>query len=108
MQSRAGLAYQHSKGCLRFRQNVVTDPAFAARAGLTQDQFQLAQNRGLLPDPTVETPSAASGAAGKAAAPLAAATAHTSTASSFLIQEQVERQSGSVPGMASGSVPGVT
>eukprot|EP00971_Amphidinium_carterae_P009000 177561-Amphidinium_carterae.1 len=27
----AGLSYQRSKGCLRFRQNVNEDPAFAAR-----------------------------------------------------------------------------
>eukprot|EP00971_Amphidinium_carterae_P095020 1880067-Amphidinium_carterae.3 len=26
----AGLAYQHSKRCLRFRQNILTDPTFAA------------------------------------------------------------------------------
>eukprot|EP00971_Amphidinium_carterae_P320505 6370724-Amphidinium_carterae.1 len=34
----AGLSYQHSKGCLRFRQNVNEDPAFAARVGLTPEQ----------------------------------------------------------------------
>eukprot|EP00971_Amphidinium_carterae_P049822 982101-Amphidinium_carterae.1 len=34
----AGLSYQHSKGCLRFRQNVNEDPAFATRVGLTQEQ----------------------------------------------------------------------
>eukprot|EP00971_Amphidinium_carterae_P241347 4792200-Amphidinium_carterae.1 len=44
----AGLPYQHSKGCLRFRQNILTDPTFAARVGLTPEQVQLAQDKGLL------------------------------------------------------------
>eukprot|EP00971_Amphidinium_carterae_P012434 244833-Amphidinium_carterae.1 len=45
----AGLSYQHSKGCLRFRQNVNEDPAFATRVGLTQEQVQVSRDRGLLP-----------------------------------------------------------
>eukprot|EP00971_Amphidinium_carterae_P007033 139166-Amphidinium_carterae.1 len=43
-----GLSYQHSKRCLRFRQNVNKDPEFAARVGLTQEQVQLSRDRGLL------------------------------------------------------------
>eukprot|EP00971_Amphidinium_carterae_P024649 486000-Amphidinium_carterae.1 len=92
---RTVLPYQHSKG-----------------------QVQLAQDRGLLPDPTVETPSAASGVAGTAAASGAAA-ASTSTASgaaravsgteSELLDTVASgTTSGSVPGTTSGSVPGVT
>eukprot|EP00971_Amphidinium_carterae_P029747 585422-Amphidinium_carterae.1 len=50
----------------------VTDPTLAAKAGLTPEQVQLAQDRGQLPDPTVETPSAAASGA---------AAASTSTAS---------------------------
>eukprot|EP00971_Amphidinium_carterae_P155750 3088488-Amphidinium_carterae.1 len=38
----AGLSYQHSKGCLRFRQNVNEDPAFAP------EQVQASRYRGLL------------------------------------------------------------
>eukprot|EP00971_Amphidinium_carterae_P347250 6489147-Amphidinium_carterae.1 len=44
----AGLSDQHSKGCLRFRQNVNEDPAFAARVGLTPEQVQASRDRGLL------------------------------------------------------------
>eukprot|EP00971_Amphidinium_carterae_P292174 5799984-Amphidinium_carterae.1 len=44
----AGLSYQHSKGCLRFRQYVNEDPAFAARVGLTPEQVQVSRDRGLL------------------------------------------------------------
>eukprot|EP00971_Amphidinium_carterae_P349698 6491164-Amphidinium_carterae.1 len=55
----AGLSYQHSKGCLRFRQNVNADPEYAARVGLTPEQVQMSRDRGLLPDPVAETPGAA-------------------------------------------------
>eukprot|EP00971_Amphidinium_carterae_P296626 5892620-Amphidinium_carterae.1 len=43
---RAGLSYQRSKGCVRFKQNVNEDPAFAARVGLTQEQVQVSRDRG--------------------------------------------------------------
>eukprot|EP00971_Amphidinium_carterae_P007687 152130-Amphidinium_carterae.1 len=71
----AGLAYQHSRGCLRFRQNILTDPTLAARVGLTQEQVQLAQDKGLLPEVSETT----SGSVPTAAASGAAA-ASTSTA----------------------------
>eukprot|EP00971_Amphidinium_carterae_P107629 2131263-Amphidinium_carterae.1 len=66
-------AYQHLKGCLRLRQNILT---FAARVGMTPEQVQLAQDKGLLPEVSETT----SGSAPTAAASGVAAAA-TSTAS---------------------------
>eukprot|EP00971_Amphidinium_carterae_P350957 6491827-Amphidinium_carterae.1 len=80
--------------------NVLTDPAFAARAGPTLEQVQLARDRGLLPDPMVETPeaasevarppnTAASGAArSQSAASGAAASAVSGTASQLQRQQE--------------------
>eukprot|EP00971_Amphidinium_carterae_P057955 1146280-Amphidinium_carterae.1 len=110
----AGLAYQHSKGCLRFRQNILTDPAFAARVGVTPEQVQMARDKGLLPEASETT----GGSAPTAAASGAAASASTSTGSGtaravsgiadVLVEQGSGTTSGSVPGTASGPVPGVT
>eukprot|EP00971_Amphidinium_carterae_P269209 5340706-Amphidinium_carterae.2 len=95
-------------------QNILTDPTFAARVGMTPEQVQLAQDKGLLPEVSETTSgsvptAAASGAAAASTSPASgAAKAVSGTASEPVTTSGVSDSgvaSGSTPGVASGSTP---
>eukprot|EP00971_Amphidinium_carterae_P234607 4655463-Amphidinium_carterae.1 len=78
---------------MRFRQYVTTDPAFAARVGLTREQVQQARDRGLLPE------------VGPASGPSAAAVSGTAGVGSGSSVRAGSTSGTAVPGGASGPSP---